>query len=176
MESEPRNVLVVCTANRCRSPMAAGLLQNMLQEAGLADRVRVASAGIWAVDGEEAALPGVELLLERGVDIQRHRSRGLEYRDILAADLILVMEEAHRRSIYHWAPASLSKVLLLSELVGEHRDISDPFGQDRARYASVLAVMEGYLVQGWAKLLRQLGLLSASDPLAQRQPFQRGDP
>ena len=167
------NILVVCTANRCRSPMAVGLLRGMLQEVGLADRVAVTSAGVWAADGEEAAPLGVELLEERGVDIRDHRSRGLGYRDILVADLILVMEEAHRNSIYHWAPASLSKVMLLSELVGKHRDIPDPFGQERDQYESVLAEMEGYLARGWETLLRQVGVPSTwGRPLPQRSSSQ----
>jgi protein-tyrosine phosphatase len=38
-------ILLVCTANICRSPMAQVVLGKKVQEAGLADKVTVESAG-----------------------------------------------------------------------------------------------------------------------------------
>ena len=43
-----RHILFVCTANQCRSPMAAGLFQRQIEQAGEAERWQIASAGTWA--------------------------------------------------------------------------------------------------------------------------------
>ncbi|MCB0234057.1 MAG: hypothetical protein KDH08_08530, partial [Anaerolineae bacterium] len=46
-----KRVLIVCTGNICRSPMAWGLLRQRLAADGLADQVSVTSAGVYGVDG-----------------------------------------------------------------------------------------------------------------------------
>ena len=45
-------VLLVCTENICRSPMAEGLLRHYLQESEMRNRVEVSSVGT------KASLPG----------------------------------------------------------------------------------------------------------------------
>lgn len=40
------SIVTVCTGNICRSPMAEALLRSELTDAGLAQRVRVSSAGV----------------------------------------------------------------------------------------------------------------------------------
>ena len=41
----PVRVLFVCLGNICRSPMAEGVFQHLVDEAGLSDRIEVDSAG-----------------------------------------------------------------------------------------------------------------------------------
>lgn len=72
------------------------------------------------------------------------------------ADLILVMTEDHRRSIFYYGMGYLPKVFLLSELSGAHEDISDPYGQDRDAYVRVLNTIETFLNAGWDVLLKRL--------------------
>jgi len=52
------SVLMVCLGNICRSPMAEGVFQHLIQAEGLADRIRVDSAGTgrWHV-GESLRVP-----------------------------------------------------------------------------------------------------------------------
>ncbi|MEP7262637.1 MAG: low molecular weight phosphotyrosine protein phosphatase, partial [Usitatibacter sp.] len=45
MIKEPVRVLVVCTGNICRSPTGEGVLRNLAQKRGLADRIDIRSAG-----------------------------------------------------------------------------------------------------------------------------------
>ena len=61
-------VLVVCTANMCRSPMAEGLLTQ------LAPQQAVNSAGTHAT-GQSAASEAISVLADRGVDISSHVPR-----------------------------------------------------------------------------------------------------
>ena len=48
-----KTILFVCTANICRSPMAAAIMRQRIAQMGLADQVRVISAGVWA-EGDQA--------------------------------------------------------------------------------------------------------------------------
>lgn len=59
-------ILVLCTANSCRSQMAEGLIRNRF-----GDRVDVFSAG--ASPAERVHPGAVNTLLERGIDISMHR-------------------------------------------------------------------------------------------------------
>jgi protein-tyrosine phosphatase len=151
-----KRILVVCTANICRSPMVAGILRARLAAHQLADQVEVHSAGVYALVGEKASAYGVELLAAKGIDISRHRAAGLTELDVQQADLILVMEEKHRQSIFHYSPADSYKVMLLSELANERFDLKDPYGQNKAAYVATLAVIERIFDIGWQNLLTRL--------------------
>ena len=153
-----KTILVVCTANICRSPMVAGLLRDRLDRAGFGDQVEVSSAGVYGMEGSPASQYGIELLDERGVEFGDHVARALQLSDISAATLIIVMEENHRMSIFHYAPGSLHKVFLLSELAGENDDLHDPYGRNKDAYRDTLAIIDRYLDDGWPTLLKKLKL------------------
>ncbi len=129
-----KRVLIVCTANICRSPMATGLLRARFQQDGLDDQVLVSSAGVYGLDGSPASQPGVEVLAERGIDISDHRARTTSERDIAEADLVLVMEEAHRRTLFYSYPHLLGKIFLLSEMSGNYGDVQDPYRKPKEEY------------------------------------------
>ncbi|MCB1002487.1 MAG: hypothetical protein KDB40_24570, partial [Acidimicrobiales bacterium] len=112
----PLQVLVVCTANVCRSPMAEGLLRTRAEAAGL-DLV-VASAGT-----RKGPLPvdpvAVKALGEFGVDISAHQPRRVT-RDLVATDgagLILTMTRAHLRDIAVMGPGVFQRTYTLREAV-----------------------------------------------------------
>ncbi|MBC8449462.1 MAG: low molecular weight protein arginine phosphatase [Chloroflexi bacterium] len=154
----PQRVLIVCTGNVCRSPVATGLLCQRLAADGLAGEVMVHSAGTWGLDGEPASAHAVRVMAERGVDIGEHRARTLRPYDVAAADLILTMEERHRRSIFHIQPAALRKVFLLSEMAGEHGDVEDPYGLPIEAYRDGADELTRLISQGYQEILRRLGL------------------
>jgi len=162
----PRRILVVCTGNVCRSPIAAGLLRHRLAEDGLDGAVEVRSAGLWGLDGEPASAHAVQVMAERGVDISDHRARTLREHDVAAADLILTMEERHRRSIFYVQPAALRKVFLLSEMAGEHGDVDDPYGLPIEAYRDGADELTRLISQGYPEILRRLGL--STSPSARR--------
>ncbi|MEA3336582.1 MAG: low molecular weight protein arginine phosphatase [Chloroflexota bacterium] len=153
-----KQVLIVCTGNVCRSPMATGLLQQRLGESGLADQVSVSSAGVFGLDGAPASRPGVQVLAERGMDISGHRAHTVTADDMRDADLVLVMEEAHRRSLFYSYPNLLGKVFLYSEMAGEYDDIEDPYRQPKEEYAKTADELSRLLDQGYPEILRRLGL------------------
>ena len=154
---EPRRLLFVCTANLCRSPIAEGLMAERLRRAGLGEQVEVGSAGIRTVTGRPAAPTAVDLLGGRGVDVSVHRSRPISVELVKDSDLIVVMEEAQRHSLFHLAPEVLARVFLLSELSGGHHDVEDPWGGSELDYERCIAEIEGLLEAGWAKLIATEG-------------------
>jgi protein-tyrosine-phosphatase len=157
-----KTVLFVCTANICRSPMAAAILRQRVAGMGLADRLAVESAGMWARDGQPASENAVTVLAGRGIALADHRSQVLTPMILDRADIVLVMEEAHRRSVFHLAPKHLHKVLLLTELVGGHDDVDDPYGGPIEDYVNAEAYLETLIDAGLLRLLHYLGI----DPLA----------
>ena len=86
MSGRPRRVLVVCTANLCRSTMAERLIRARLEAEGLSDRVVVLSAGTWAREGLASPPHVVAVLAERGLDASDHRSQEVKSEVVEQAD------------------------------------------------------------------------------------------
>ena len=120
-----KKVLVVCTGNTCRSPMAAGWLNKKLTGKGW----EAESAGVAAWGGAPASPEAVVVMREIGVDISAHRSRALSRELAVAAHIILAMTEAHRREIARRFPEAAGKVHLLNSFgPGPAQDVGDPIG------------------------------------------------
>jgi protein-tyrosine-phosphatase len=138
--TELYKILVVCTGNVCRSPMAEGFLRSMASERGL-DHVVVESAGIHAPVGSPPSTFAVVAAMEMGSDIQNGRAAYLGRRDVESADLILVMERAHLGHILTtWPSDSGDKVKLLRSYHPDEpkeEDIPDPIGADLTYYRGI---------------------------------------
>lgn len=130
------NVLMVCTGNICRSPMAEGLLRLRLAERGCTD-VEVASAGTWAYEGNPASKGALDVFRARGWDLQPHRARELTADLLREADLVVAMTSVHRREILELAPDAGGKTVLLKELAEMRADATP--GDAPARLAALLA-------------------------------------
>jgi protein-tyrosine phosphatase len=149
-----KTILFVCTANICRSPMAAALMRQRLASLGLAGELQVLSAGVYAPEGRPASELAIATLAGRGIALEEHRSQPVSLALLQQADVALVMEEAHRRSLFYLAPELLSKVFLMSELVGRHENVTDPFGGTAEDYERTVAKLEALIVAGLPNLLK----------------------
>ena len=122
------NILFVCSGNICRSPMAEGLAKRLWQ-GRIRESMKIHSAGTTTLPGFKAAPLGIKMMKKRGIDIGLHRSTPLTTKGVDEADLILVMEQEHRRQILRTSPSAEGKVFLLKHFaLGIEEDIGDPMG------------------------------------------------
>jgi protein-tyrosine phosphatase len=135
------SILVVCSGNICRSPVAEGLLRNAAHRR-LGDAApTVASAGTIGMEGSPATPEAVEAARERGVDIAGHVARRLTDRMIEDADLLVCMAAEHREEIDTRVPAAVDRVFTLKELA-RLLELEPPAGADaiEARVAAAAAI------------------------------------
>jgi len=130
-----RRILFVCTGNSCRSVMAEGYLKKRLKNVER-DDIEVLSRGISAPGLAGATEQALDTLKAEGIDMSSHKAMMLTDDDINRSDLILVMEEFHRREIMERAPLKKDRVYLLAEFGlwgGKNQsvplEIGDPIGK-----------------------------------------------
>lgn len=150
------NVLLVCTGNTCRSPMATALLRRMIAEslgvnqAELEDRgISVFSAGTFAGSGGRASDQAVEVMRHRNIDISAHRSQPLSTELVNQADHVYVMTGPHRQAVLRMMPSAEARCRVLAE----DEDIEDPMGQPVEVYAACARKIESALKERLTEVL-----------------------
>jgi protein-tyrosine-phosphatase len=134
------DILMVCTGNICRSPMAEGLLRHMLSD-WRQPKVHIHSAGTHGLDDQPAASFAIQAAAEMGVDISDHRARSLDPEMVSQADLILVMEPFHREIIARAVPPEeLDRLRLLADFETPRQSdtIDDPYNHSLKVYRACL--------------------------------------
>ena len=111
------NILIICTANICRSPVAAALLCDRLRRQGLADWT-VRSAGTWAMEPRGASRYSIDVVRREGLDLSRHRATMVDEPQLANADLVLTMEVGHAEALRAEFPQQAHKVFMLTEMIG----------------------------------------------------------
>jgi len=150
-------ILFVCTGNICRSPTAEGVFRHLAAEAGLADSIQTDSVGLggWHV-GMPPDPRAVGAAARRGIDISDLRARQLRRDDFDRFDLLLAMDEGHRRDMLNRAaPAQRDKVRMFMEAAAGHPApaVPDPYYGGLDGFESVLDMID----EGARAWLRVLG-------------------
>ena len=122
------NVLFVCSANLCRSPMAEIHLKHLTANLG---RVNIRSAGINTMIGMGIYEESKKVLKENNLKTA-HTSRLLAKHVLDWADLILVMEDMHKNYITYLSPENKNKIAFLRNFNTKKKQhiIEDPAGKD----------------------------------------------
>ncbi|TSE01082.1 low molecular weight phosphotyrosine protein phosphatase [Skermania sp. ID1734] len=144
------HVTFVCTGNICRSPMAEKIFAYHLAVEGLADRVRVSSAGIgsWHV-GDDADPRTVSVLQRYGYPIG-HVAAAVGA-DHLDADLVIALDRGHDRALARLGvPTDRRRLLRSFDPDADTEDVPDPYyggdaGFDEVR-EQIEAAMPGLLM------------------------------
>jgi protein-tyrosine-phosphatase len=139
-----KRILFLCTGNSCRSVMAEGLMQKMLDAAGL-DSVRVLSAGTHAVTGYPPTQETIDVMEKEGIDVSGHLGQPVTATLIEHADAIFCMEPAHRETVLELVPEAKERTHLLATygLSEEppHPAVPDPIGRPAEVYESCLMMI-----------------------------------
>lgn len=124
-------VLLVCTENICRSPMAEGLLRHNLLQTELGERVEVDSAGTrTSQPGCRPDQRAQKVAALRGINLGRIRARRVTERDLVRSDFIFAMDASNMRDLTQMCP--LEHQDKLSLLLSHHRgqplvEVPDPY-------------------------------------------------
>lgn len=142
-------ILLVCTGNTCRSPMAEILCRHLLAKRlgvsmdELEDRgVIVMSAGIAGMMGGKASPEAVEAMKEYQLDLRDHETQPLTEPLVRNADFIYTMTRSHREAIVTQWPGAAERTF---QLGADGSDISDPIGGPLERYRTCAAQIDRHL-------------------------------
>ena len=146
MSAQQVRVLFVCTGNICRSPIAEGVFRRHVSDAGLSDRIKVASAGTHDFHvGEAPDTRAQKTAANRGYDISKQRGRQVIRRDLVECDYVLAMDAINLRYLGRLCPAGHAhKLKLVMEFGGDPtaREVADPYEGSESDFERVLDLME----------------------------------
>jgi protein-tyrosine-phosphatase len=110
--AEPFRLVFVCTANRCRSPMAEHLARRSLEKRHIPAEV----SSVGRLKGGLGATPGAaEAMARRKLDLSNHVSAQLGPEVLADAHLVLVMERGHLSDVYQTLPDAIDHAFTLGE-------------------------------------------------------------
>ena len=140
-------VLMVCMGNICRSPMAEGVFRHLLQNAGLADKVYVESAGTHAY--HTGSLPdkrSQDIAQARGVDLSAIRARKVEIDDLDIFDYVIAMDDDNYHYLLELCPTTIhqKKIHRMMDYAPElpEREVPDPYYGGRGGFVRVMNLVE----------------------------------
>ena len=106
-------VLMVCTGNICRSPLAEQLLRAQADAANLP--INVTSAGTGAMVGREMTAQAADLSAQYGALSTDHAPTQLTESIIASADLILTATREHRAAVVSMSPKAIRRTFTLTQ-------------------------------------------------------------
>ena len=149
-----RTVVFICSGNTCRSPLAEVIGAARWQAAG----VSCASAGLDAAHGWPATAESCDEAAERGLDLDRHRSRPVRDLDLAGVDWVIGMTPDHVRRFLRARPDHRGAVGLLGlpgvDLSrggdpGAGESVDDPYRRGTAAAYGAMAEQVERLIGAW---------------------------
>lgn len=118
-----RSILFVCLGNICRSPLAQGIAEKIIEEEGLNIRVDSAGTGDWHI-GESPCAHSIKVAALNSVDISMQKGRQIEEADLEAFDLIVALDQSNYENLKKMGAENLIKLGHFGHL---NADVPDPF-------------------------------------------------
>ena len=145
-------VLLVCTGNICRSPIAEAMMKKAIRDREV--EIEVESAGTGAWDGASVSEGAYLVGLENDHDLSNYQATLLTRDIVLDADVILTMARHHRTRVEELGGAG--KTHVLGEYVGRTgpgAEVSDPFGSDLEVYRATYAELDILIGEALERLI-----------------------
>ncbi|MDT3403628.1 low molecular weight protein-tyrosine-phosphatase [Mucilaginibacter terrae] len=117
-------ILMICLGNICRSPLAEGIMQHLVHQAGLNWTVDSAGTGSWHV-GECPDHRSTAVAKGYGVDISKQLCRQFSVNDFDEFDLLLTMDRNNLRDVLRLARNDGDKAKV--RLLLKNREVPDPY-------------------------------------------------
>jgi protein-tyrosine phosphatase len=143
-----RSILLVCTGNICRSPIAEELLRSALGNT----TIRIGSAGTGALVGAPADPMAQLVAREHGYDISAHRARQADQQLLNTSDLILTLDQTHTDWIRSRMPHLLGRTHKLGRWQ-QNLDVADPYRRPREAFDVAFDEIRAY-TEDWLKRIR----------------------
>ena len=152
-----KSILIVCSANTARSPMAVGFLKKILAVNNILG-VEIFSGGISSHcrDGMLTSLDAILVMQEIGInlpkdymsiDLKKHRNL------IKKADLILTLTEKHKEEIKMFDDSMGKEIYTLREFAGDSGDIGDPSTKELSGFRQARVEIKICLEKGFKKFI-----------------------
>jgi len=171
-----RSFLFVCFGNIMRSAMAEALMRKALTEAGLAQQVRLQSAGLHAIAGSKAHPWAQEASADLGISLAEHRSKLLSREMMEQADCVLAMDFQNKAELLTLYPQSQEKIFMLSayaEGPWKYREIPDPYLGDLETTRFCSRQLQTCVRNLMASIIPSSANSMKHAPVADPQPTQR---
>lgn len=141
----PIRLLFVCLGNICRSPAAEGIMQDLVNKAGLQDKIQCDSAGTSNFHiGDPPDARMVMTARQRGLHLNG-RARQFHSADFEQFDLILAMDRENYHDILLLDPEAKyrDKVRLICDFCRHHtaKEVPDPYYGGRQGFEKVLDLL-----------------------------------
>lgn len=143
----PLGILFVCLGNICRSPAAQGVMERLVRQAGLSDKIKLDSAGFYG--GHRGDLPDARMrsaAAARGLTLT-HRSRTVRDADFLDFDIIIGMDDTNIDSLHRQALTDDAdrKIVRMTDFAIAHPNathVPDPYWEGAEGFELVLDMLE----------------------------------
>jgi protein-tyrosine phosphatase len=125
-------VLFVCLGNICRSPLAQGVFEKLVNDAGLSDQFEVDSAGTASYHvGNRPHHGSQRVAVSHDISIDEQRSRQLKPSDYETFDWLIAMDESNLNHMRKAAPHLEDRIQLLLDFADhDEKEVHDPFYDD----------------------------------------------
>jgi protein-tyrosine phosphatase len=129
------NVVFVCLGNICRSPMAEAVFQQLVNQAGLADKIKIDSAGTGDWHVGETAHRGTRQILAKHDIPYNGRSRQVSETDMNPNTYVIAMDDSNLRDLQRrfGRHPRLYRLLDFAHQTNE-RNVPDPYYTDNFEY------------------------------------------
>lgn len=158
-------ITFICSGNICRSPMAQGILKQIISRTRYRNDVSVHSAGILPIEPSPAAMNAIEVAQANEIDLHQHISRPVSVDIMNETNLVICMAWDHYQYLQKKFPTQKRKIILLKQWYLQkslvNPSIKDPVGQNIDTFTEVFNEIQVELKRILPYILKEIKLFMA---------------